>query len=189
MCLLSDREIREAMRLGDLSVDPFVEEALQPASVDIRLGDSMLSWDQGFMPKVIDPRARISLMRNVPRIRHKPDQPSYWQVPPNVLVLASTLEVIDIGAPYAARVEGKSSWGRLGLIVHATAGFVDPGWHGRLTLELMNLSPVPIILRPGDFIAQLAFERLSSAPTRLYEGRYQGDMTAAPSRYHQGREE
>jgi dCTP deaminase len=160
MTLLSDTDIRALLRLGRLQVEPFDPAALQPASLDLTLGDTLLALD----PDVLwvdpaDDQTDVWLPM--------PPNPG-WALAPGAFVLGSTRERITLPPNLVARVEGRSSLGRCGLLVHATAGFVDPGWSGPLTLEIHNLLPVPIILRPGMGIAQLAFQRLSSQASRPY---------------------
>ncbi len=160
MTLLSDVDIRALRRLGRLSIEPWDDAACQPSSFDLTLG------------------AMLMILRpDVTQVDPTQDQTVNWQrfgmghgwaLRPGGFVLGATRERITLPPNLVARVEGRSSLGRCGLLVHATAGFVDANWRGPLTLELKNLLDVPIILRPGMGIAQLSFMRLSSQAQRPY---------------------
>lgn len=162
--LLSDGEMRDALRSGDLGVVPLAEENIQPASIDLRLLDEVIDDD--------GPR------------RLKPE--GEWLVPSDFL-LASTVERITLGDAFAGRIEGKSSLGRRGLLVHCTAGFVDPGFGGRITLELANVGRKPVLLVPGMLICQLTVLRLGRAAEYPYghprlRSHYQGQTTTTEAR-------
>ena len=170
--ILSDRDLQKAITDKELSVVPLGKDAIQPASIDLRLGDEFVYFvtDQFAgkpVPKSIDPFGPERLGHETKKIRA-----STYKLAPGEFILAHTLEDVSIGHSLVARIEGRSTLGRLGLIVHATAGFVDPGWLGQLTLEMYNASPNYILLRHQMPIAQLAVERLSSACDRPY-----GDST------------
>lgn len=159
--MLSDRDIEYAIESGELVIDPYNPSLLQPASLDVRLGNRF---------------RRLTLEELGPGTGY---------LHPNTLILGHTLETIKVPNDLTVRVEGKSTWGRRGLLVHLTAGFVDPGFHGQITLELLNVSVLPIELVPGTPIAQLSFHRLSSPARRPYgsEGlgsHYQGQMGPTP---------
>jgi dCTP deaminase len=180
---LSDGTIRQLVTDGRIVVDPWEPEHVQPASVDLRLGDSFRVFDNH--------RITAIDLREVPtnltsEIKVGPDDP--FVIHPGEFCLGRTLEWVELPDDIVATVEGKSSLGRLGLIVHATAGFVDPGWKGTLTLELNNLTRVPIKLYPGLLIAQLSFMALDRAAERPYGSpelgsHYQGQVAATESRY------
>lgn len=147
--MLSDRDIRAALWSGDIKFSPDPEDkAFQPASVDVRMGANLIH--QGVQINVADTVA------------------GYFPLYPMQFVLAELLEEVEISSSIVCRVEGKSSLGRKGLGVHITAGFVDPGWHGRLTMELYNFGGDMIHLTPGMYIAQLAFDRLDTPAMRPY---------------------
>lgn len=184
--LLSDRDIRHQIDTGRIGLAPHDPALVQPASVDVRLGD----------------RFRIPNPAGPPRV--DPDRPQHdltveiaipageaFTLAPGGFVLATTLERVTLPADLAARWEGKSSIGRLGLLTHITAGFIDPGFTGQITLELANLSGRPLLLRPGMRIGQLCFLRLTSPADRPYGSpglgsRYQGQTGPTPSRAHLG---
>jgi len=182
--LLSDIDLRTAMNRGDLVVRPFNARMLQPASIDVHLANEF----RVFPPR---PGGFYVDTRNVTS-----DLTSPLQVPdtdglilkPGDLILGSTVEWFTIGESLAGRLEGRSSLGRLGLLTHSTAGFIDPGFSGTITLELANVSRTPIILHPGMSIGQLCVIRLTSRAERPYgsaglESRYQGQIGPTPSRY------
>jgi dCTP deaminase len=163
---LSDRDVRHALDHGQLGIEPFNEAQLQPASYDVRLG-------QGFLvPANMAYNERVSIDRAAGRF------PRYFEskglalgahvLNPGQFCLGCTAEVVTIRNGFVARIEGKSTLGRLGLIVHCTAGYIDPGFSGQVTLELFNCAPYPIELVPGCLVAQLRFERLSSLSERVY---------------------
>jgi dCTP deaminase len=181
--VLSDGTIIELVNAGRIVIDPWDEANVQPASVDVRLGNSFRVFHNH--------RATTIDLRDPPRdlteeVRREDDEP--FVIHPGEFCLAATLEWVELGDDIVSRVEGKSSLGRLGLIVHATAGFVDPGWKGALTLELNNLTRIPIKLWPGMFIAQLSFMQLDRPALRPYGSpdlgsHYQGQAGATESRY------
>ena len=181
--VLSDGTIMRLVREGRIRIDPWDESLVQPASVDLRLGDSFRVFHNH--------RASAIDLRDPPQhlteeVKVEPDQP--FVIHPGEFALGRTLEWIELPDDVVARIEGKSSVGRLGLIVHATAGFCDPGWKGTLTLELANLTRVPIKLYSGLAIAQLSFMALDAAALRPYGheqlgSHYQGQVDATPSRY------
>lgn len=161
--MLSDQDILGHCLEGWIRIDPFDKQCIQPASYDVHLGLKLVAYTQ-FPLNEADPRGGEGA----------PDTYSIWipdhgyPLQPGQFLLGSLLEHIQIPANMSAQVHGKSSLGRLGLLVHATAGFVDPGWRGHLTLELHNLLNVPIRLYPGMRIAQISFTPLSSPSVRPY---------------------
>ncbi len=181
--VLSDGTIRRLVQEGRIVIDPWDEAMVQPASVDVRLGDSFRVFHNH--------RVTAIDLREPPRnlteeVRIEGDEP--FAIHPGEFVLGRTLESVEIPDDVVCRIEGKSSIGRLGLIVHATAGFVDPGFRGSLTLEITNLTRVPIKLYGGLPIAQLSFMALDQAAERPYGSpelgsHYQGQMAATESRY------
>lgn len=182
--MLSDRSIREALESGRLAIEPLAEDALQPASVDVRLGGGFLTFRQ-HRDACIDVReSAADLMREEAIGENEP-----FVLHPGDFVLGATLERVRLGDDLVARVEGKSSLGRLGLLVHATAGYVDPGWNGRLTLELSNVSRLPVRLYRGMKIGQLAFVNLSTPADAPYgspslRSKYQGQDGPSASLSH-----
>jgi dCTP deaminase len=160
---------RLIIKRGDQNILGTLQDgSVQPASVDLTLGDGFLEMVPSMKP--LDPAgAGLEDMITVERRTHRDQYGEYWTLRPGGFALMHTAESVQLSSDLVARVEGKSSLGRLGLIVHATAGFVDPGWLlGTLTLELANLSPRPIKLRPGMGICQLSVHRLSSPAARPY---------------------
>ena len=180
--LLSDRDIRAEIDNGRVVLDPWDPAMIQPSSVDVRLDKYFRLFDNHKYP-VIDPsQDQPDLTRLV-----EVDPSDGFVLHPGEFVLGSTLEAVTLPDGLAARVEGKSSLGRLGLLPHATAGFVDPGFTGHVTLELSNVATLPIMLWPGMKIGQLAFFRLSSPAehpygSATYGSHYQGQRGPTASR-------
>ena len=180
--LLSDRDILAEIDAKRIVVEPYDEAMVQPSSIDFRLDRYFRVFENHRYPH-IDPAADQSdLTRMVEPVGDEP-----FILHPGEFVLGSTLEVVTLPDDLAARVEGKSSLGRLGLLTHATAGFVDPGFSGHVTLELANVATLPIKLYPGMKIGQLCFFRLSSPAehpygSAKYGSRYQGQRGPTPSR-------
>ncbi len=172
--LLSDRDIRAELDSGRVVLDPYDAEMVQPSSVDVRIDRYFRLFDNHKYP-VIDPaQAQPDLTRLVEVAGDEA-----FVLHPGEFVLASTYEVVSLPDDVAARLEGKSSLGRLGLLTHSTAGFIDPGFSGHVTLELSNVATLPIKLWPGMKIGQLCFFRLSSPAEHPYGSsgygsRYQG---------------
>ena len=180
--VLSDRSIAEALASGRLVIDPIGEEALQPASVDIRL-DRQFRVFRNHRDSYIDVREPVEDLTEVETI----EDDQAFVLHPGEFVLGSTLERIRLADDLVSRVEGKSSLGRLGLLVHATAGYVDPGWDGHLTMELSNVANLPIRLYYGMKIGQLSFLELTTAAEHPYgskelNSKYQGQTGPTASR-------
>jgi dCTP deaminase len=180
--VLSDRTIKEELAKGRLVIDPLDEQDIQPASVDVHL-------DRVFRVFKVSSRPYIDVREPMDDLTDEvvidADRPFF--IHPGEFVLASTLEVVTLPDDILAQVEGKSSLGRIGLLIHATAGFVDPGWTGKLTLELSNVAKMPIALHFGMKIGQLSFLRMSTPVDRPYgspglRSKYQGQMAPTPSR-------
>lgn len=173
--LLSNPPQRRTKEIAQVPmVDPYRPEQLQPASYDVRLHDRFMisePHDEGYID-LDDPK---DITKYVQRDR--------FVLHPGEFVLGVTEEVVHMPDNVVARIEGKSSIGRLGLAIHVTAGFIDPGFNGRVTLEMVNLNKLPIILRAGKLVAQLSFQYMSDPARKPYEGRYQGDMDVTASRY------
>lgn len=160
---LSDRDIREAMKRGDITVDPFKEHMLQPASIDLHLDKHFLIFDTN-NNFVIDPKKPIDPMMKEVEI----DENTPFVLHPGEFALAMIHETTGVSDEYVGRLEGKSSVGRMGLLIHVTAGFLDPGNSLKLTLELCNVANMPMLLYYKMPIAQIAFEKLSSPCERSY---------------------
>jgi dCTP deaminase len=181
--VLSDGTITELVQAGRIRIDPWSPDHVQPASIDLRLGDSFRVFTNHKLAAI----DLADVPENLTDEVVVPDGGTFV-IHPGEFCLGRTLEWVELPDDIVARIEGKSSLGRLGLIVHATAGFCDPGWKGTLTLELNNLTRVPIILRPGLEIAQLSFMTLDRAALRPYGSadlgsHYQGQRAATASRY------
>ncbi len=184
--VLSDRTIKEELSKGRIVIEPLDINCIQPASVDIRLDRKLLVFKTWRHPFYIDVKQDLSDLTEPVQIED--DKP--FLLPPGEFVLASTLESITLPDDIVGRLEGKSSLGRIGLLIHSTAGYVDPGWQGHLTLELSNVAKLPITLYYGMRIGQLSFIRLSSPAQNLYGAaglgsKYQGQTEPTPSRYYQ----
>jgi dCTP deaminase len=180
--LLSDRDIRTEIAAGRVKVEPFTEAMVQPSSVDVRL-DRFFRVFENHKYSVIDPSIeQPDLTREV-----AVGADEFFILHPGEFVLASTYEVITLPDDIAGRLEGKSSLGRLGLLTHSTAGFIDPGFSGHITLELSNVANLPVKLFPGMKIGQLCLIKLSSAAehpygSAVYGSRYQGQRGPTPSK-------
>ena len=172
--LLSDRDIRAQLEAGRVLLDPLDVEMIQPSSVDVRIDRYFRLFDNHKYPFIDPAEAQPELTRLV-----EVDPDEAFILHPGEFVLASTFEVVTLPDDVAARLEGKSSLGRLGLLTHSTAGFIDPGFSGHVTLELSNVATLPIKLWPGMKIGQLCFFQLSSPAEHPYGrpgygSRYQG---------------
>ncbi|WP_026819498.1 dCTP deaminase [Arthrobacter castelli] len=182
--LISDRDIRAEIDDGRITLDPYDPSMVQPSSVDVRIDRYFRLFDNHKYAH-IDPSAdqpELTRLVEVP-----PDEP--FILHPGEFVLGSSYEAVTLPDDVAARLEGKSSLGRLGLLTHSTAGFIDPGFSGHVTLELSNMATLPIKLWPGSKIGQLCFFRLSSAAefpygSGPYGNRYQGQRGPTASRSH-----
>ncbi len=173
--ILSDRDIKAAMLKGDIIVDPYEERMLQPASIDLHLDRNFLIFDTN-NNFVIDPKKPMEPMMK--EIEIADDKP--FVLHPGEFALAMIFETTGVSAEYVGRLEGKSSVGRMGLLIHVTAGFLDPGNSLKMTLELCNVANMPILLYYKMPIAQIAFEKISSPVERPYSkelgSKYVGDM-------------
>ncbi len=182
--LLSDRDIKLELAADRIRLDPFVDDMIQPASVDVRIDRYFRLFDNHKYPYIDPAEDQPELTR---LIEAKPNEP--FILHPGEFVLGSTYESVTLPDDIAARLEGKSSLGRLGLLTHSTAGFVDPGFSGHVTLELSNMATLPIKLWPGMKIGQLCFFRLTSPTERPYgsseyQSRYQNQRGPTASRSH-----
>jgi dCTP deaminase len=180
--ILSDRTIREQIDAGRIVIDPFDPACIQPSSVDLHVDAEFRVFRNNRYP-FIDVKQRQDLTELV---EVKPDEP--FILHPGEFVLGSTMERVAIPDDLVARLEGKSSLGRLGLLIHSTAGYVDPGWDGYLTLELSNVANLPITIYPGMKIGQISFFRLTTAADTPYGSaghKYQGQRGPTASRIHE----
>jgi dCTP deaminase len=183
--LLSDRDIKAVIDSGRVRLEPYDEAMVQPSSIDVRLDKYFRLFDNHKYPFIDPAEDQPDLTRLIEIERDEP-----FILHPGEFVLGSTFEVVTMPDDLAARLEGKSSLGRLGLLTHSTAGFIDPGFSGHVTLELSNVATLPIKLWPGMRVGQLCFFRLSS-PTEnpygsaKYGSRYQGQRGPTASRSFQ----
>jgi dCTP deaminase len=180
--LLSDRDIRAELESGRVQLDPLDLNMIQPSSIDVRLDKFFRLFDNHKYPFIDPAEEQPDLTRAV-----EVASDEAFILHPGEFVLGSTFELVTLPDDIAARLEGKSSLGRLGLLTHSTAGFVDPGFSGHVTLELSNVATLPIKLWPGMKIGQLCFFRLTSASehpygSEKYGSRYQGQRGPTASR-------
>jgi dCTP deaminase len=184
--LLSDRDILAELDAKRVQLDPFDAAMVQPSSVDVRLDRFFRVFENHRYPHIDPAEEQPDLTRQV-----EPEGDEPFILHPGEFVLGSTYELVTLPDDVAARLEGKSSLGRLGLLTHSTAGFIDPGFSGHVTLELSNVATLPIKLWPGMKIGQLCFFRLSSPAMRpygsgQYASRYQGQRGPTASRSYLG---
>ncbi len=179
--VLSDRTIKDALAVGRIRVEPCDPDDIQPSSVDLHLGGNFRVFRNSRYPYIDPSREQAGLMELVEATAEDP-----FVLHPGEFVLGTTVERIVLPEDLVARLEGKSSLGRLGLLIHSTAGYVDPGWDGRLTLELSNVANLPIVLMPGMAIGQISFFQMTTPVDRPYGtpglgSKYQGqtDVTAS----------
>ena len=182
--VLSDHTIKEELAKGRIVIEPLGEGCIQPASVDVHLDHKLLVF-RNSRRAFIDVRAEQSDLTEMVEIEEEPP----FMLHPGEFVLASTLEYIALPDDLVARLEGKSSLGRIGLLIHSTAGYVDPGWKGHLTLELSNVANLPVTLYYGMKIGQISYLKLSTPADNLYGSeslgsKYQGQSEPTASRMH-----
>ncbi len=187
--VLSDASIRKEIEGGGIVIEPMGENALQPSSVDLRV-DRLFRVFRNDTTPYIDPKQAQEDLTELVEV----DENGAFILHPGEFVLGSTLERVALGTDLVARLEGKSSLGRLGLLIHSTAGFVDAGWDGHLTLELSNVANLPIAIYPGMKIGQISFLRMSEAAENPYgsdvaRSKYQGQRGPTPSRYYRNFED
>ena len=182
--IFSDRTIKESISSGSIAIDPFEPSFVQPSSVDLRVDNGFRVF-MNHKYSEIDPRAPQSDLTQLVEVGD--DEP--FMLHPGEFVLGSTLERVRRGVDVVARLEGKSSLGRLGLLIHSTAGFIDPGFEGHITLELSNVATLPIAIYPGMKIGQISFYELSTPAENPYGSagagsKYQGQKGPTASRSH-----
>lgn len=182
--VLSDRDIRAAVERGRITIDPFDAEHVQPSSVDLRIDRDFLVFHNA-RRAFIDPREKMDDLTE----RITIGEGDRFILHPGEFALGSTLERVGLPSDLVARLEGKSSLGRLGLLIHSTAGYIDPGFEGHVTLELSNVANLPIAIDPGMLIGQISFQAMSSPAQNPYgsnhlRSKYQGQRGPTPSAYH-----
>ncbi len=183
--ILSDRTIKESIAIGRIVIDPYVESFVQPSSIDLRVDRFFRVFENHLYP-YIDPKMPQEDLTTLVEVGE--EEP--FILHPGEFVLGSTLERVRVAEDIVARLEGKSSLGRIGLLIHSTAGFVDPGFDGYLTLELSNVSNLPIAIYPGMTIGQISFYQLTTPADHPYGShsagsKYQGQRGPTPSRVYQ----
>ncbi len=182
--ILSDISIKKAIDEKRIIINPYSEKDVQPASVDVHLSNTILIFKNSVAPyidlkdEIPDLTEEVKIKKDVPFILH-----------PGEFALGSTLEKLTLSNDIVSRIEGKSSLGRLGLLIHSTAGFIDPGWDGNLTLELANVSRLPITLYYGMRIGQISFQEMTTEVENPYgsaklKSRYKGQILPTASRVH-----
>lgn len=182
--LLSDRDIRAQVDKGRIGLEPYDASLVQPSSIDVRLDRYFRVFENHKYPHIDPALEQDDLTRMV-----EPKGQEPFILHPGEFVLGSTYEIVSLPDDVSARLEGKSSLGRLGLLTHSTAGFIDAGFNGHVTLELSNVATLPIKLWPGMKIGQLCFFQLTSPAEQPYGtgasgSRYQGQRGPTPSRSH-----
>jgi dCTP deaminase len=188
--VLSDRTIRRLLEEGRIGIDPYADELLQPSSVDVRV-DRLFRVFRNSRYPFIDVKEP---MEDLTELVEVADDEQPFILHPGEFVLGSTLERIRLPDDLVARLEGKSSLGRLGLLIHSTAGFIDPGWDGHVTLELSNVANLPITIYPGMKIGQVSFMQMTEPATTPYGSeaigsKYKGQRGPTASRYWQNFED
>ncbi len=181
--ILSDRSLREQIAAGRIIIEPFDEGNVQPSSIDVRIS-GLFRVFRNHTARVIDVKEDMTDLTELVEI---PDD-GVFMLHPGEFVLGSTLERIVVPDDHVSRIEGKSSLGRLGLIIHSTAGFIDPGFDGHITLELTNIATLPITLYPNMKIGQLSFVQMTTPADQPYGkgargSKYFGQRGPTPSRY------
>ena len=181
--ILSDHTIREELAAGRIVIDPLLPKSIQPSSVDLHI-DRYFRVFRNHTMSHIDVKQNLEDLTELVEIAEE----EAFMLHPGEFVLGSTLERVALPTDLVARLEGKSSLGRLGLLIHSTAGFVDAGWDGQLTLELSNVANLPITLYPGMKIGQISFIRMTTPADVPYGSaevgsKYQGQRGPRPSRY------
>lgn len=183
--VLSDRTIKKELSSGRIVINPLGDDCIQPASVDLRLDRQLLSFIPSDQYSYVDVKSDLSGLTEA----HEIPDPHPYVLEPGQFILASTIESVELPDDIVARLEGKSSLGRLGLLIHSTAGYVDPGWKGQLTLEISNVANMSITLYYGMRISQISFLRLTTPAEQPYGSpklgsKYQGQVGPTPTRSH-----
>jgi dCTP deaminase len=182
--VLSDKTIREQILAGRIRIEPIDEADIQPSSVDLHLGSRFQVFRNSRYPYIDPTMDQVGLMELTEASVEEP-----FVLHPGEFVLGATVERLVLPDDIVARLEGKSSLGRLGLLIHSTAGYIDPGWEGTITLELSNVATLPMVLTPGMAIGQVSFMLMTTPVERPYgtpglRSRYQGQTDPTPSRGH-----
>ncbi len=181
--ILSDRTLREQIAAGRIIIEPFDDSCVQPSSIDIKISNLFRVF-RNHTARVIDVKHDMTALTELVEI----PADGVFMLHPGEFVLGSTLERVVVPNDLVSRIEGKSSLGRLGLIIHSTAGFIDAGFDGHVTLELTNIATLPITLYPGMKIGQVSFMQMTTPADKPYGSgakgsKYQGQRGPTPSRY------
>jgi dCTP deaminase len=182
--ILSDRTLREQIAERRIIIEPFDDSYVQPSSIDVRIS-TLFRVFRNYTAGVIDVKQDMATLTEAVEI----ESDGVFMLHPGEFVLGSTLERIGVPDDLVGRIEGKSSLGRLGLIIHSTAGFIDAGFDGHITLELTNIATLPITLYPGMKIGQVSFMQMTTPADKPYGSgatgsKYQGQRGPTPSRYY-----
>jgi len=183
--ILSDRTVREQLAAGRIVVEPLDESLIQPSSIDVRMSNLFRVF-RNHTAGIIDVKRDMTSLTELIEMPEDGSEP--FMLHPGEFALGSTMERIALPDDLVARIEGKSSLGRLGLLIHSTAGFIDAGFDGHVTLELANVASLPITLYPGMKIGQVSFMRMTTPADKPYGkgatgSKYQGQRGPTPSRY------
>ena len=188
MAILSDEDLRKYLDEGKIVIDPLIDEKqIQPSSIDMRIGDEFKVFKVIRKP-YIDPKDEEEIASYMESM--VVDEGKAFIIHPNEFALATTYEYVKVPEDLVARVEGRSSMGRLGVTMHVTAGFIDPGFEGKITLEISNIGAMPVALYPGQRVCQLVFETMTSPAERPYghpdrQSKYMGQKRPESSRIKQ----
>lgn len=188
MAILSDKDLRKYLDEGKIVIDPLIDEKqIQPSSIDMRIGDEFKVFKVIRKP-YIDPKDEEEIASYMESM--VVDEGEAFIIHPNEFALATTYEYVKVPEDLVARVEGRSSMGRLGVTMHVTAGFIDPGFEGKITLEISNIGAMPVALYPGQRVCQLVFETMTSPAERPYghpdrQSKYMGQKRPESSRIKQ----
>ena len=184
--MLSDRTIKDEMARGRIIIEPLIPDCIQPASVDLHLDKKLLVFKSQRHPAYIDVKRSLDHLNELVEL----DEDNAFFFNPGEFVLVSTLESITLPDDIVGKLEGKSSLGRIGLLIHSTAGYVDPGWQGHLTIELSNVAKLPITLYYKMKIGQISFLRLTTPADRLYGeaglgSKYKGQVEPTATKFYE----
>jgi dCTP deaminase len=184
--VLSDRTIKDEITRGRIIIEPLSPDCIQPASVDLHLDKKLLVFKPQRHPNYIDVRRNLDNLNELAEF----DEDKAFFLNPGELVLASTLESVTLPDDIVGRLEGKSSLGRIGLLINSTAGYVDPGWRGHLTIEVSNVAKLPVTLYYKMKIGQISFLRLTTPAERLYGtaelgSKYQGQIEPTATKFYE----